>query len=300
MDRTINSNVLDVYLGSGKWLMDKDRNINSDLIEIHTFFRPIDRLFGDYETRKKFNLHEALYRCNFDGKEVTITKIDLEKYRESQDDDYTLIFFTIVFTKGEYLIQPYPISIHELLKGNYPLYDQFEANEVKARYVLDPIKLYHIMDLDDARFQYYYNQFWRKNSELSENVSNTTKEIREFVEAYAQVKNFFKKHKRHFKINRGMQFNLYKLSYLDEDDAKYLKNKSDNIDNINKNIEILKNENINNAQEIVDALEKEKLKNFERFDQVKIRLGQYGNGRYVIYLHPYESESNCPGRIPAE
>ncbi|RDB03558.1 hypothetical protein [Runella aurantiaca] len=300
MDRTINSNVLDVYLGSGKWLMDKDRNINSDLIEIHTFFRPIDRLFGDYETRKKFNLHEALYRCDFDGKEVAITKIDLEKYRELQDDDYTLIFFTIVFTKGEYLIQPYPISIHELLKGNYPLYGQFEANEVKARYVLDPVKLYHIMDLDGARFQYYYNQFWRKNSELRKNTTKTNEEITEFIEAYAQVKNFFKKHKRHFKINRGMQFKLDELYYLDQGAAEYLKNKSDNINNINENIKILKNDNINNAQEIVDALEKEKLKNFERFDQVKIRLGQYEDGRYVIYLHPYESESNCPGRIPAE
>jgi hypothetical protein len=47
-------------------------------------------------------------------------------------------------------------------------------------------------------------------------------------------------------------------------------------------------------------LEKEKLKNFERFDQVKIRLGKYEDGRFVIFMHPYESESNCPGRIPSE
>lgn len=287
----------DFYLGSGKWLIDKDRNINSDLVEIHDFFEPIDRLLGDYETRKKLNLQEYLYRRNFVGKEIAISKDVFEEKRKQEGDNYQLLLFSIGHFNNEYCINVEWISVKNLVERKLPLQDN-----CLAHYILDPVKLYQIIQLDEARFNYFCNEFWQKNSELvnGQNINDLNK----FIEDYAFVKNFFKRHNRFFVMPSSPKMKIDDLREINKNDnttKEYLDKKADSIEAIYEKIDYLKNiEKIPNAQEIVDALENEKLKRFERFNEVRIRLGVYKNNRPVIFLHPYENESNNPGRIPAE
>ena len=46
---------MNFYIEAGRFLNDFDRNNNFDLKEILDFFKPNNRLFGDYEIRKKMD-----------------------------------------------------------------------------------------------------------------------------------------------------------------------------------------------------------------------------------------------------
>lgn len=286
----------DFYLGSGKWLIDKDRNINSDLVEIHDFFEPLDRLFGDYETRRKLNLHEYLYRRDFDGKEIAINKVELEKYNKDEHvgDNYQFILFSIKLEEGEYKVAHQWLSVSDMINRNYQLQEYCIAH-----YILDPVKLRQIIHLDKSRFDYACETFWKKNKELE--MGQDKSQLNQFIENYAFVKNFFKRHRRYFGISSGQSMSVGSLKEIGNEHANYLAQKSDLIEAINEKIVYLTDKDgIQNPQDIIDALEEEKVKSFERFNEVRIRLGMYQNGRLVLFLHPYESESNNPGRIPAE
>ena len=269
------------YIGAGNALNDKDRNINSDLVEIHDFFKPIDRLFGDYEIRKKFNLQEILYRTGIDGFEVRIQR---DKLEEMRNDSNNLILFTIINLNGIYVVQHDWVNPEKVCDVNY------SDRDVVAQYILDPIKFYNLIDIEESRFNSYCDVFLKKTNEVS------TEDIRKFIEYYSTIKRFFARHRRYLRINFGEQMDRNSLKPIEQDE--YYTKKSENLEMINHAINCVKKSNIPSIEEIMEDLDKEKVKNFERFSQIRIRLGKHEDGRFVLFLHPYESESNNPLEIP--
>lgn len=277
---------MDFYIDAGRSLNDLDRSLNHDLKQIQKFFRPIDRLFGDYEVRKKRQITEFLYRKTYYNEPCAIPREEIEKYA----NDYLLLFYISRKNTLKKQIKDQRLSVNELNvdycwikikegKISLDLFNQNENNtlaippsEILQTYVLDPIKLKHVADLDKARINAFKNKFI---AEFRKQNSNTSNEAIHLI----------------FDCITSSSFNEETIT-------------KDYVVNFEKSCK--KEDNIANSisKDLLDAInlndDYSKWKNFQDFQEVKIRLGKYKDGRYVIYLHPYTSESNCPIRIPAE
>ena len=150
--------------------------------------------------------------------------------------------------------------------------------DIKQVYVLDPIKLKQIYDLSDARNKYFKNLILEKC--IGENFVNYPTDQKDIY--YKIIEDIVKN-----KTNKQSKSIILAI----------LKANTKHDDTIKGHCETILNE-FDGNNELTRPLVK--LKNFEEFKDVTIRLGIYEDGRYVIYLHPYLSESNCPGRIPSD
>jgi hypothetical protein len=276
MPNTIHLETMNLYIEAGRFLTDFDRNNTFDLKELLRFFEPNNRLFGDYEVRKKNKYEDSLNAKNRDG--ITDCKIP----RKDIEAGGLLLFVIsgtqlfveyggIAITRNQ--VGKVTIDVNEKAKKALSI----DPSEVRQLYVLDPVKLKQICHLDKAR-----------------NIAFKKALLEQAVEKF-------------YGLNEGLQ-TLYcevveevvqgKIAH--QDDAKILEMLSLNskykeiAKDILNNIITIFNSNDDTIRPLI------KLKNFEEFKEVTIRLGIYQDGRYVIYLHPYKSESNCPGRIPSE
>lgn len=271
---------MDFYIDAGRFLNDYDRNNNFDLAEILRFFKPNNRLFGDYEIRRKNGWENFLDRKKRDGSLCVIPKKDID----TKVPDGWLLLFVI---SGQELSVNYGwirINEHSEFEYDSDAEQSLKVDPLKIRqiYVLDPIKLKQISNLDEGRnksFKITLLEYFFRNKFHSYSL-----EVKEFyykiIDTIVEQKN---------KQNNNQEI----FDYL-------IKNSCNNLNIDVETCDELKN--LINAFSGTDERLRPlvKLKNFEKFKDVKIRLGQYEDGRYVIYLHPYRSEANCPGRIPAE
>jgi hypothetical protein len=267
---------MNFYIEAGRFLNDFDRNNNFDLKEILDFFKPNNRLFGDYEIRKKNGLERFLDRKNYgNNNKCQIPKDDIRDFASA---GYLLLF---VISGNDLRVNYGWIKILDNDEINCD--DAAEALsipsvDIKQVYVLDPIKLKQIYDLSDARNKYFKNLILEKC--IGEDFVNYPTNHKDVY--YEIIKNIVAQKTTKQPKNRI-------LNGL-KDNAEY-----DDI--IKGHCEKILDE-FDGNNELTRPLVK--LKNFEEFKDVTIRLGIYEDGRYVIYLHPYLSESNCPGRIPSE
>lgn len=277
-------NFFNIYMSTGSTLNDKDRNINSDLNEIHEFFRPIDRLFGDYESRRKLNQQEVLYRSDsFMGEEVRIPRSKLEEKRVNENN---LILFTVIKDNSIYCVKHEWIDADNL---DPDILEKYKVMDVVTQYILDPVKIYHNLDIDEVRFKSRCNLFLEKTEgKINDKV------IEEFIQNYSIVKRFYARHRKHLRFNEDDKINF--ATEIKND--YYYDRKSEIVKDINDARELVKNSKIPKINEIMEDLDKEKIKNFERLSHIRIRLGKHEDGRFVLFLHPYESESNNPLEIP--
>lgn len=300
---------MDFFIEAGKSLNDKDRNNNHDLVEIQAFFEPIDRLFGDYEIRKKYNLTDHLYRRDVNsGEEI---RIDAEEIQTRGRKE--ILFFFIYRIYYGYAVgfrweNPEKFSVFlkdpskayeakDEDKGTFQkLYEEAMILEMKERekrqtmvptvdfLVLDPIKLVQAIDLDEAR------HISLKRSIIAKCLKNGNDLITQNNEELKPLFDLIDIIVDEFKILRKKEVN----PKINDDEIESLITKHENLLKGNKE----------NLEKIIEEFNSNspltKLKNFERFNYVRIRLGQYHNGKLVLFLHPYESESNNPIRIPAE
>lgn len=174
----------------------------------------------------------------------------------------------------------------------------------KGLIVLDPIKLVQAADLDEARIISIKRNLITKCFNDDRNLHKSDNSVLQpYFDAIDMIKTKFKKLKI-TEVNPKIDeiemesFANSVISELKEKEPSFLKEKS--------GIEEVRHENItpNDVKALVEEFNANtpltKLKNFERFEHVRIRLGQYKSGKLVLFLHPYESESNNPIRIPAE
>lgn len=276
---------MDFYIESGRTLNDKDRTNNSDLAEIHEFFKPIDRLFGDYEIRKKYGLEESLYRKTIKGDIVKITKEDILKNFRGD-----LLCFFVYQAQSGYAVNYYwenPVGFAQIINDDEKLLDDTDYDSrTKELYksavtntdidnvlklfpvvqfiVMDPSKLIHACELDEARIISFKNSIIAKCFSEDFLESSKTEKEKYYKSVQYIVDNLKKKNKSFDLTNQD----------ISEDDMKKL------------------------LSEFEKGGPLVKLKNFEALECVRIRLGKYEDGRFVLFLHPYASESNNPIRIP--
>lgn len=261
---------MDFYIEAGRSLNYTNPNNNFDLKEIARFFSPIDRLFGDYEVRQRQGIENFLYRRNTAGEPVEINR---KTIRTQATNGFLLLLIICQDQKNRDLRVNYG-----WIKINKPEADgqstieygdnaeealKVDPNTVKHIYVLEPTKLNRAIDLDEG----YYNSY---QNGLLEVVIDGFNEIGEHERAvlYGQIDRYV-----------DSLHNREELTRVDGDNQQV-------------------HEAFSAPTEDIKPLVK--LKNYRRYENVKLRLGQYKDGRYVIYLHPYWSESNCPVRIPSE
>ncbi len=205
---------MDFYIDAGRSLNDAIGNNNFDKIEIYRFFRPIDRLFGDYEVRQRQGIENFLYRRNTQGETVKILRAEIDK--QTAEGKLLLLIICQNQASLDLRVNYGWIKIDRSVVGKQATikYDgsaetalTVDPKTVKHIYVLEPTKLRHAIYLDNDRIKAYNEAVFGPPS---------------------------------------------------------------------------------------------KEKNLKPIKEIAVRLGQYEDGRYVLYLHPYWSESNCPIRIPAE
>jgi hypothetical protein len=288
-----------VYFSAGEALIDKDRDYNIDSRQIQSFFKPIDNLFGDYEVRKKFNLHTALYINSFfskadekhiwqkndidklqiEGGERKIFKLFLQKNGSSELKDKVvnedaILIFVLLFdkTRLSLFIECFLTDAKELaLNSKNTLFAEIDnkigvdVNIIQV-FALDPEKLIQCIDLDVSRQEHFQRVIAR-----NENIE------------IAIVKNFIDKVKNY---NDRNSIDIYKY---------------DSIEELLNVIAIPLDDNKEKYKKLVKDFQKRKykLKSFEGHKYFKVRIG-YEDNRYVLFLHPYDSESNGPVRFPPQ
>lgn len=315
-----------MYMSAGLSLNDKDRNLNPDLMEIQKFFKPIDNLFGDYETRKKFELHNLLYRSSFfenldkNDSERTEFKISVEEINNHRGPKDLLIFYIIYdFSNSDTYIE-YDWITSDTISGNnddWQIYFQNLKKGVENRfskiaqiYLLDPEKLVHLVDLDYARlqafkFRIFDNLFVDKIEKPKSNIlfpmiDKVVSVVKKCLKEKGQAK-------KSTSIEDITEIEIeHILNQLKEEDSKKIsKIVEKTIEQGLKKIGINSDSSIDTDRIIYEYLirsfisKKHKLKNFEKFEKVRVRIG-YENNHYVLFLHPYDSESNNPVRIPVD
>ena len=344
---------MDFYIESGRTLNDKDRTNNSDLAEIQEFFKPIDRLFGDYEIRKKLGFEQSLYRSNLKGEIVRISKEeillnrdkvltfyikdnffeyvidyswdepekianelkDTRNLKETDDDDLSNLSVDITNYKIKALIAKLfqkPVTEPSQKTVNDETANEEEVKEktltqtfeelfiplpkaikdsllvsLKAILVLEPSKLIHACELDEARNQSFKNSLLFVCFEDFNDWDRGKREV--YYNVINDIKNRFKQKKLEEPDNAKPVLDNTSI----ED---FFKHNENTLEYSKVNFDIFKRiiEEFNKNEPLT------KLKNFECLENVKLRLGQYEDGRFVIFLHPYVSESNNPIRIPQE
>jgi hypothetical protein len=315
----------------GLILSDVDREINSDLVEIHKFFAPIDNLFGDYETRKKFGVDHKLYRRIYSKSEI----IGLEKYNSNkirkQEDIYNAIepevwresftlengiikgnifnidgtdetydvleLETIIFTRSDFIKKDSKnllviyliyeevfkdlvidfefiesINLRKNFRGQFiDKINKVEINgdRIEQIFIIDPVKIFEIKDMCDTRFK-------NKLEKL---------EIPEITEGTA-LKNIIEIKKALFTLMKSKsdeESGIYRITDTSVYDL-FPDAKKGNLQPIHKLAEKF-------------CRRKIKMKSLEKFNFIRIRIG-WENNRYVLFLHPYESETNYPVKYP--
>lgn len=280
MPNNVHLETMNLYIESGRFLTDFDRNNTFDLKELLRFFEPNNRLFGDYEVRKKYKYDDSLNAKNRDG--ITDCKISRQEI-EALVTQGGLLLFVI---SGTQLFVEYggiKITRNQAGKATIDVNEKakkalsIDSSEVRQLYVLDPVKLKQICNLDKSRNIAF------KKALLEQAVEKFYGLNEELQTLYCEV------------VEEVVQGKI-----AHQDDAKTLEMLS-----LNSKYKRIEKDVLNNIITIFNSNDDAirplvKLKNFEDFKEVTIRLGIYQDGRYVIYLHPYKSESNCPGRIPSE
>lgn len=315
-----------MYMSAGLSLNDKDRNLNPDLMEIQRFFKPIDNLFGDYETRKKFGLHNLLYRSSFfenldkNDFQRTEFKISVEEINSHRGPKDLLIFYIIYdFSNSDTYIE-YDWITSDTIIGNNDAWQIYFRNlkkgvenrfaKIAQIYLLDPEKLVHLVNLDNARLQAFKsiildNFFVDKiNKPESSILFPMIDEVVSGVKKCLKEKGQTNQSTSIEDITEGEIATI--LNQLKEEDSKQI---SEIIKRTCKRglkmIGIESDSSINTDRIVYEYLirsfisKKYKLKNFEKFEKIRVRIG-YENNHYVLFLHPYDSESNNPVRIPVD
>jgi len=293
-----------IFFSTGESLVDKDRDLNVDSNQIQKFFKPIDNIFGDYEVRKKFNVHEILYLNScFNKVKISpnndLIRRDLENQRIKKKNKYdenfqlkltdengnlldefkneeSLLLFLILFDKKKLIIlnECFTTNRNELLNTSKETFFKNLSKilgkdlNVLQVFALDPIKLIQCIEMDQSRYLHFIN--------IIERNDKIPKEI---------ITKFFDKilEKR---LETPKEINLYEFDSI----------------NLFLNEWGINGENENDKNQLIKLVKlfqsrKYKLKNFERHRYFKTRIG-YENGNFVLFLHPYESESHNPVRIP--
>lgn len=326
-----------IFFSPGIVLANKDRDINSDLVDIHKFFAPIDNLFGDYESRKKYGLERKLFRklysksrhgerrtdsdildsieptewknyfhdANTDTIKSSIIEIgNEEKYKILEEetiiltrkdfndhDGELLVIYLIYENSVKDMVIDFDFIDSKLLRLNYEHFfhqkiDSIElsdkdktptGNKISQIFVIDPVKIVEIINNCESNFD---NQL--KKLELG----GIDKSL--ILGAILKIKvALYKKmaDPNNKSIWRITDTNVYDL-FWDE-----MKN-NPAIDKPND-----KNLHLYLANQF--CTRKVKMKSIEKFNFIRVRIG-WQNNRYILYLHPYESESNNPIRIPSE
>ncbi|MCP9770793.1 hypothetical protein EGI22_23050 [Lacihabitans sp. LS3-19] len=293
-----------IFFSAGEALGYKDRDNNIDAKMIQRFFEPIDKLFGDYEIMKKFGIHHKLYQNKIfnytddfigelnDIEKITFFdnesedyqndpefKLDVLKSNILKDPKAILIIFLIfdknkmAFRIGTFVINNNDIFLNQKAEYFNKISDKI-GNDYKIiqTFAIDPEKLIQIGDIDDA-FQTHYRRVIKRDTKTKEGV---TKKFIGFVNA---------KKLELEKVGKLNEFNINRHETIEEL-LTYL-----NIQNDAQNYEDYKKLALNFRNRTY------KLKLFEPHVYFKIRLG-YENDHFVLFLHPYESESNNPVRFP--
>lgn len=349
------------FVSAGRSLNDKDRDINSDLEEIHAFFQPIDNIFGDYEIRKKLGLEKELFikRRNkkiIDGEKFyneVIKKIEPTEWQElyfkydpkkyetharkveeyekysfmnldmetvilqpSEIDDLIknenpqVLVVSIIFSETTKKItldaQVIPLKYYEkLITGKV---DDLSQKDVTAidytltlnddeinlqTFIIDPIKIRSLKKMSKSRFDGYLEQLMNDCNNANQSFFKGLNADKINIKLKETVRNilstFYKlREKKH--IIRITDTSVYEM-YLDKILELNKEKKENIVDVINTDLELY----------LADSFcrRKFKLKNLEMFNFLRARVG-YENGHFVLFLHPYESESNNPIRIPSE
>lgn len=277
-----------LFFSAGQALNDKDRDNNYDSREIQNFFRPIDNLFGDYEVMKKFDHHQNLYLNDAFTKEVFILKLseNLPKYDSLSQDEFPIndmhkkkdsLFVFYLYLNNDnfqYELEQEPKKQADL--ANITIKEVKESKKLSNLnllqiFILDPEKLIQCANYDLTRFK--HNVDLLVNNELL--VNNKKEIIKE--EAF----NFFQKIYNKRKTDKTLKVDFYEK------------------DSISAFLEQWDLEDTITNQKIVKCFmsRKYKFKNYERHEYFKARLGKE-NDHFVLFLHPYESESNNPVRFP--
>lgn len=303
---------------AGRSLNDKDRNINADLREIHDFFKPIDNLFGDYEVRKKFGLDEMLYRKKFfdqkmhwkDKTDNNFSKLkkkpDDFKLKIEEDDrkvGILFVFFVIYdFEENDVFLDYFILDSNSIFSDLDMITKQIkdkisESAKIIQTFIIDPEKLIQILDLDSARHQSFKDIILNKREGLLNlyGLADSRKEkcldivIDVLINKIKTIKSKNTSMKRYFSVSDiGLNPNLYNEIIGEIKTHGSLTKQKDLIDTelrcCIKFVELF----VNKAH---------KLKNFERHSYFRARIG-YTDNHYVLFLHPYESESNNPIGFP--
>ena len=299
-----------IYFSAGESLNDKDRDFNIDLIAIQKFFQPIDNLFGDYEVKKSYGLEKTIFTKSVfeinEAKQLPYLEKDLSNINALEHNDAlkefqfcikcdkngilknisdknAIIYFVIFFNRSSYSIQldAFVSNSNEIeleSKSNFINLLNKKVSEknlsIVQIFAVDPIKLIQIVDLDPARIEHF-----KHNMARSENIGIDT--INKFLEAAKKVR----------------------LETENSHDSKYFFN-INNFETYQKIITELGLDvaNLNGNEDIIKVLDlfsirAYKLKNFEEHEHFKARIG-YENGHFVLFLHPYKSETNNPIRFP--
>ncbi len=250
---------------------------------------------------KKFGIHHKLYQneiFNYTDKFIEdLIDIDKIKFFKDRDTEYKLdvlncklleepkaililfLFFnetTLAFKVGSFIIKNQEIFLNQ--KANYfnKISKKVGKNKIIQVFAIDPEKLIQVGDMDTA-FQEHNRKVIKRDKGIKEDI---TEEFIGFVNSKKRQLN---------EIGQLKEFNIDKhdsiedfLNFLEIDKIKHI----DNYEVFKKLALMFRDRTY-------------KLKVFEPHVYFKIRLG-YEGGHFVLFLHPYESESNNPIRIPSE
>lgn len=325
---------MDFYIDSGKWLIDKDRNINSDLEEINAFFEPIDRLFGDYEIRKKNKLEELLYR---DGDKLSDIENKIQRFNNLKNrvnpikDNAVKVankflknlnIDPIILNVG---LEKWKESIRNLNRGSSNRV-QSHILKIKKSEIIENEKnlLYFVITKISSEYRVDYTWVRIKEDnkplghELTDGIHDVNRRINAIYDSHeicatyildpvklSQIIEYddvrIESHKKVYFRNIFNDFDknankeIY-FTFLDKIVEERKKNPNFDLNTIDVNI------SQPDKRKIIEAVNNKviKLKNLAKFESVRVRLGMQASNRLVLFLHPYISESHQPGRIPSE
>ncbi len=331
-----------IFFSPGGILSEKDRDINSDLVEIHNFFAPIDNLFGDYESRKKFGLERKLFRrlySKINDKEIinnegiksiikfekndknikrlsedihnsiepaewkNFFKLDKNQITNSKIGNYDILEEnTIIITRNDLINNPNKLLVIYLIYENevkdlvidfdfidsIKLREEYETffhnkirtiedknDKISQIFVIDTIRLKDMIKMCESRFD-----------KRIEDLGFSKDQKEEILKALVDIKSkLFDRIQNNDQIYRITDTNVYELYPIDTiNEGKLLK-------------EFKKEDNIKLFLADQFCSRKVKMKSIEKFNFIRIRIG-WENNRYVLFLHPYESETNYPVKYP--
>lgn len=354
-----------IFFSPGIVLANKDRDINSDLVDIHKFFAPIDNLFGDYESRKKYGLERKLFRKLYsksrhgerrtdedilesikpeewknyfikenridpeksiikieEGDEefkvleeetIILTRNDFEKNKgtllvifliyESSKKDMVIDFD---FKKASELRKNYETIFHTYIDSVEKISDkQPTGDKISQIFVIDPVKINEIISKCESNFNFELEKL---------NINRVNKG--EILEAIIKIKKALYKLMANPQgsVWRITDTNVYELFHDSEIKIDIERYKNDMGKKGKPIAEVFYTEFENIKSQAIksptDGLlhlyladqfcsRKVKMKKIEKFNFIRVRIGWHDN-RYVLYLHPYESESNGPIRFPPQ